>query len=230
MEVGWTHTGERAKKNTQVKIYKNNTVNILKTSELYTLNKWKLWLINYIPKKLFLIKSAKTEIIRVVKINQHIAILKERTSNFPWSYRTTNNKSHFYISCNKNRQTTTYNQKKRWKDIVKTLKESNLSISTLNIAFNFTVFTTRRLGSWDYYVFTNTIITSGSFCQTSIYEIIICITKRTITSSEKACKFQWLEKQFDKEKTDSQWSFPFQDRFWKKCMKDRWKVATLSSL
>ena len=46
MEVGWTHTGERAKKNTQVKIYKNNTVkkknntvSILKTSELYTLNK-----------------------------------------------------------------------------------------------------------------------------------------------------------------------------------------------
>lgn len=39
MEVGWTHTVERAKKNTLVKIYKNNTVNILKTSELYTLNK-----------------------------------------------------------------------------------------------------------------------------------------------------------------------------------------------
>ena len=114
MEAGWTHTVEREKKNVLVKFYKKNTVNILKTSKLYTLNKWKLWLANYIPKKLFLIKSAKTGIIsRVVKINQHIAILKERTSNFPWSYRITSNKSHFYISCNKNRQTTTYNQKKK---------------------------------------------------------------------------------------------------------------------
>lgn len=207
MEAGWTHPVEREKKNVLVKIYKNNTVNILKTSELYTLNKWKLWLVNYIPKKLFLIKSAKTGIIsRVVKINQHIAILKERTSNFPWSYRITSNKSHFYISCNKNRQTTTYNQKKkkRWKDIVKTLKESNLSIPTLNIALISLFSLPEDSAQWDYYVFTNRIITSRSFCQTSIHEIIICITKRTITSSEKACKFQWLGKQFDKDKTNSQ--------------------------
>lgn len=39
MEAGWTHPVEREKKNVLVKIYKNNTVNILKTSELYTLNK-----------------------------------------------------------------------------------------------------------------------------------------------------------------------------------------------
>lgn len=201
-----THIRKRKEKCTS-KNLQNNTVNILKTSELYTLNKWILWLVNYILMKLFLKKSAKIGIIsRVVKINQHIAILKERTSNFHWSYRITSNKSHFYISCNKNRQTTTYKpkKKKRRKEIVKTLKESNLSIPTMNIALISLFSLPEDSAQWDYYVFTNTIITSGRFCQASIYEIIICITKRTITSSEKACKFQWLEKQSDKEKTNAQ--------------------------
>lgn len=40
MEVGWTHTGERAKKNTQVKIYKNNTVKKKKKHCEYTENFW----------------------------------------------------------------------------------------------------------------------------------------------------------------------------------------------
>ena len=39
MEAGWTHTVEREKKNVLVKFYKKNTVNILKNSKLYTLNK-----------------------------------------------------------------------------------------------------------------------------------------------------------------------------------------------
>ena len=126
----------------------NNTVNILKTSELYTLNKWKLWLLNYILMKLFFKKSARTGIIsRVVKINQHIAILKERTSNFHWSYRITSNKSHFYISCNKNRQTTTYKQNKKAKRYCQNTKRKQSVNSYFEYCFNFTVFTTRRLCS-----------------------------------------------------------------------------------
>ena len=138
---GLGYTVQRGKKNGLAKICKDNFVNILKTwnCTLQVGEFYGLWIIaRWSGCFLKIYKDTGIISCKKKKNRSTYTNTQRRAGNFQRSYRVSQYKNHFYSFYNKTRQIfvirQTYKQKgTKEKDIVKALKESNLSMPTMNI-------------------------------------------------------------------------------------------------